>query len=56
MRGHPEPDRQRTLALLQHPDRAERLDAGPDLIAPAVEELLRLDALVSDASCVTPRA
>ncbi len=39
-----------TLALLRHPDQAKRLDAEPDLIAPAVEELLRFDAPVRDAT------
>ena len=39
-----------TLALLQHPDQAKRLDAEPDLIGPAVEELLRFDAPVRDAT------
>ncbi|MFG2944248.1 cytochrome P450 family protein [Streptomyces adustus] len=39
-----------TLALLQHPDQAKQLDAEPDLIGLAVEELLRFDAPVRDAT------
>jgi cytochrome P450 len=34
------------LALLQHPDQMQRLQAQPGLIAPAVEEMLRYDSPV----------
>jgi cytochrome P450 PksS len=38
------------LALLEHPEQMERLRGDPELIRPAVEELLRYDAPVAMAS------
>jgi cytochrome P450 PksS len=39
-----------TLALLQHPDQLERLRAEPDLLKPAIEELLRFTSPVELAT------
>jgi len=39
-----------TLALLQHPDQMERLEGDPQLIKPAVEELLRYTSPVEIAT------
>jgi len=39
-----------TLALLQHPDQLERLQSNPQLIKPAVEELLRFTSPVDVAT------
>jgi pimeloyl-[acyl-carrier protein] synthase len=41
-----------TLLLLEHPDQLERLRMDPALIAPAVEEILRLITPVSAVSCL----
>jgi cytochrome P450 PksS len=38
------------LALLEHPDQMERLRSDPDLIKPAVEELLRFDGPLETAT------
>lgn len=39
-----------TLALLQHPDQLAQLKANPDLIDPAIEELLRYDGPVETST------
>jgi cytochrome P450 len=38
------------LALLEHPDQMERLQSDPELIRPAVEELLRYDSPLETAT------
>ncbi len=43
------------LALLEHPDQLERLRNEPELIKPAIEELLRYDSPVQIASERYPR-
>jgi cytochrome P450 len=45
-RHHDQPDRQRTVALLLHPEQRDALVADPALVPHAIEEILRWDAPV----------